>query len=108
MEVSGTGFQGEGYDQTQRAFVITRQNKNVVLRLQVSLQASSESPLMNPAFVIKNWGEAKPRLLVDGKPLPQGSAFRYGLAPSLEGNDLVIWLQMQTETPTKLELTEAK
>lgn len=108
MEISGTGFQGQGYDQTQRAFVIVRQDESVIPRLQVSLPASSDSPLMHPAFVIKNWGEAEPKLLVDGKPVARGSVFRYGFVPTLDGSDLVVWLHIQSEKLTRLEFRAGK
>ena len=108
MEISGTGFQGQGYDQTQRAFVIVRQDGSVIPRLQVSLPASSDSPLMHPAFVIKNWGDAEPKLLVNGKPVARGSVFRYGFVPTLDGSDLVVWLQIQSEKPTSLEFRAGK
>jgi Concanavalin A-like lectin/glucanases superfamily len=104
IEVHGAEFQSQGYDQTQRAFVIIRHAAAAAPQLRLSLQASSESPLVNPAFVIKNWGDVEPKLHIDGKPVARGSTFRYGFVPTLEGSDLVVWLQMQSAKPTSLEL----
>jgi len=104
IEVNGAEFQSQGYDQTQRAFVIVRHAAAAAPQLRLSLQASSESPLVNPAFVIKNWGDVEPKLRIDGKPVARGSTFRYGFVPTLEGSDLVVWLQMQSAKPTSLEL----
>jgi murein endopeptidase len=63
---------------------------------------------MNPAFVIRNWGDAEPKLTIDGKPVPRGAKFRYGFVSHLEGNDLIVWLAMESSTPTKVEFTAAR
>ena len=108
IEVSGAGFQSQGYDQTQRAFVVVRQNTATVPRLRLSLQASSESPLINPAFVIRNWGDADLKFRIDRKLVARGADFRYGFVPTLEGRDLVVWLKLDSERPTRLEFAATK
>jgi hypothetical protein len=112
IELSGSGFASDGYDPTQRAFVIDRQSDrqsgSPASKLQFALKASSELPLMNPAFVIKNWGDAEPKLTIDGKPVLRGAKFRYGFVPHLEGNDLIVWLAMESTQPTKVEFAAAK
>jgi hypothetical protein len=70
----------------------------------LQLHANAGSPLLNPAFVIENWGEAIPALAVDGKPVAWGSDARFGLVPSLEGTTLVVWLRMESENETSIEL----
>jgi hypothetical protein len=105
LEISGTGFKSQGYDPAQRAFVILRQIASSPSQLRLLLQASPESPLLNPAFVIRNWGDKEPKLLIDGKPAPRGSAFRYGCVPTLDGSDLVMWLKMESATATRLDLS---
>jgi Concanavalin A-like lectin/glucanases superfamily len=108
IEVSGPGFQSQGYDPTQRAFVVVRQNTATVPSLRLSLQASSESPLLNPGFVIKNWGDAQPRLRLDGNLVARGSDFRYGFVPTLEGSDLIVWLRMESTKSTSVEIAAGK
>ncbi len=108
MEVSGQGFTSEGYDQTQRAYILTRQADSSSGVLHSVLKASPESPLVNTAIVVKNWGEANPKLVVDGKVVPQGPAFRYGHITKLEGTDLVIWLRLESTKQTTLELSSLK
>ena len=108
MEVSGAGFQSQGYDQTQRAFVIVRKNAATAPRLHLSLQASSESPLVNPGFVIKNWGDAQPKLRLDGKLFARGPDFRYGFVPTLEGSDLIVWLRMESTKPISVDFAAGK
>jgi len=104
VELSGTGFQSQGYDPSQRAFVIARESGAVASQLRLSLNASSGSPLVNPAFVVKNWGDAEPKLSIDGKPVARGANFRYGFVRHLEGSDLVVWLAIETTKLTNLEI----
>ena len=73
----------------------------------VAKAQTAQSPLLNPAFVVKNWGDAEPKLTIDGKAVARGANFRYGLVPQLEGTDLVIWLAMESTKPTSLEIAAA-
>ncbi len=107
-ELSGSGFQSQGYDPTQRAFVIARESGSSALQVRILLKASPESPLLHPAFVIKNWGDAEPKLSIDGKPVARGGNFRYGFVPHLEGSDLIVWLAMESAKPTNFEIAVAK
>jgi hypothetical protein len=108
IALSGAGFQSQGYDQTQRAFVIVCRTTATARQLQLSLQASSDSPLLNPAFVVKNWGDAEPKVRIEGKAVPRSSSFRYGFVPTLEGTDLVVWLQMESAQPTRVEIATGR
>ncbi|MGA8153610.1 MAG: LamG domain-containing protein [Terriglobales bacterium] len=107
VELSGPGFQSAGYDPTQRAFVIVRDAGSAASQFRFVLKASSESPLLNPAFVVKNWGDAEVKLSIDGKPVSRGANFRYGLVSHLEGTDLVVWLALESTKPTTLEIAAA-
>jgi len=108
IDLSGAGFESEGYDQTQRAFVVVRQDTATTPSLRLSLQASSESPLLNPGFVIKNWGDAQPKLRLDGRVVARGPDFRYGLVPTLNGSDLIVWLRMESTKPINIDLAASK
>jgi hypothetical protein len=108
IEVSGPGFTSEGYDQTQRAYVLARPPGSSTNRFRCVLKASPDSPLVNPAIVIKNWGEADPRLVVDGKIVPRGPDFRYGQIRKLEGTDLVIWTKLESTKQTTLDISSPK
>jgi hypothetical protein len=60
--------------------------------------------VINPAMVVKGWGEAAPVLKIDGKPAAWGKDFRYGLIRKLEGTDLVVWLQKQSTGTVRVSL----
>jgi hypothetical protein len=108
IEVSGQGFQSEGYDQTQRTYLLTRQAGSSAGGFRAVLKASPDSPLVNPAIVIKNWGDANPKLVVDGKAIPQGPTFRCGHINKLEGTDLVIWANLESTKQTTFEISSPR
>jgi hypothetical protein len=104
IEVAGEAFRSEGYDPAQRAFVLTRAGSGKPAALELRLRASQDTPLVNPAIVVKNWGEDGARLKIDGRPVAWGKDFRYGVVRKLEGSDLVIWMRKESITPVKITL----
>ena len=75
IEVSGQGFLSEGYDQTQRAYLLSRQAGSSTGGFRVVLKASPDSPLVNPAIVIKNWATPIPSWWSMGKQFLEGQLF---------------------------------
>jgi hypothetical protein len=106
-ELSGAGFQSQGYDPAQRAFVITREPGSQAVQFSLLLKAGSDSPLVNPAFVVKNWGDEDLRLRIDGKFVNRGPSFRYGFVNHLEGTDLIVWLELESTKPTRVDFVAA-
>jgi hypothetical protein len=70
----------------------------------MTLQASQESPVVNPALVVKDWGEGGARLKIDGRAVGWGKDYRQGMVRKLEGTDLVIWMRKEWVTPVKITL----
>ena len=106
VETSGAGFSSEGYDLTQRAFVFTNTGSNALFKSV--FQASNDSPLYHPALVIKNWGDAQPRLKVDGKSVSWGPNYRFGRVFTLEGTNLVVWMNTEATKPVTVEIAGGK
>jgi hypothetical protein len=106
VEIGGQGFESQGYDPAERAFVVVR-NAGTLSQLKPKLEASNDSPLLNPAFVVKNWNAETARVTVDGRALPAGTV-RVGTIRNLEGTDLVVFLQQQTTKPMEITLTVPK
>jgi len=96
-----SGCSSQGYDRSQRAYVLAAMN----LRICVLLKASEESPVINPAFVIKNWGDSDARLEIDGKEVKRGKDFRFGHRARLEGTDLIVWLKMKSDKTVRFSLS---
>lgn len=105
LEVTSDGFRSVDYDPAQRAFILDRVGKKNFSSLQMILEANSNSPLYDPAIVVKNWGEAQAKLMIDGNPVPWGKDFRCGHVHRLRGTDLVIWLNKKSTHPVRLSLS---
>ena len=95
-------FTSIGYDYNQRAYVLVRADSGSSLRLELS--ASAESPLLNPCFVIQDWGEMTAKLKINGDVVPAAKNFRVGHRQRLEGTDLIIWLKTRSTQPLIVEL----
>jgi len=70
----------------------------------LKLQASDNSPLFDPAVVVKNWNDDAARVTVDGRALPAGTV-RIGTIRHLDGTDLVVLMQQQTTKAMEITLT---
>ena len=101
VELKGEGFTSQGFDITQRDFVFTRSSS--ASTLHAVFHASGDSPLIHPAVLIRNWGDAKPTLKVDGKAMPWGPNYRFGKEYTLEGTNLIVWMNIEA---TKLATVE--
>jgi hypothetical protein len=103
--VLGQGSEGQAYDPTQRAYVVLCEQRQKQSAVELTLQASEESPVFNPALIIKNWGEEGARLSIDGQGAPRSENVRYGHVQRLEGTDLVIWMRKESRIPIKITVT---
>ena len=98
LTVSAGDFTSAVYDRSERAYKVTRQpGRPQPLTFQIA--ASAESAISNFALVIENWGDADPALAVDGKTVPHGPGFRYGHRHRLNGDDLIVWIELHSERP---------
>ena len=102
--VRGT-FRSSGYDPAQRAYLLENRDSGKASGLQLELAASSDSPVVNPAFVLRNWGMADARLTLDGRTVEPGSDFRVGHVSTLQGADLVVWVRTRALRPVRLLLS---
>jgi hypothetical protein len=99
------------YDPAQRAYLIDCENSETANEIRFTLDATEESPVYNPAFIINGWGKRDVDLEINQTAVPRGNHFRYGYYKSMELDDgriwknvLVVWLNKKSETPVKLIL----
>ncbi len=102
--VEGGVFESAGYDPAERAFIVVRKNPGKPAALALTLRASDSSPVVNPAIVIKNWGDGAAQIKIDGKPVNWGKDFRRGYIKRIDGTDLVVWLRKASAAPLHIEL----
>lgn len=105
LDLAGDGYQSEGYDPAQRAFVIVRRKSHQPVTLELTLHASDSSPIVDPAIVIKGWGDAPAQLEINGRPANWGKDFRRGHVQHLDGTDLVLWVSETSSAPVQIKLT---
>jgi hypothetical protein len=103
MDVTGPAH-GLGYDSAQRAFVIQCSSGSTG-PLTVTWHAGSDCPLVNPALVIRGW-TTDACLRIDGKDKEPGDAVRFGHERHLDGDDLVIWMDMEATRFVKIEISQ--
>jgi hypothetical protein len=92
------------YDLTQRCYVISTPEKGTETKLSFILEADQDSPIMNPAFVVENWGNRDAEILVNGRIVPRGKSFRYGHIRRMNQYDLVVWLQLEVNRETEITI----
>jgi hypothetical protein len=98
VKVQETDSWSAGYDPAQKAYVIeSKGDQDGAATIEIG--ASTESPLVNPALVLKNWGDRPATIAVDGSSLPLGPDCRLGRNRTLEGTDLVVWLRRESTQP---------
>jgi Concanavalin A-like lectin/glucanases superfamily len=96
LELKSLGFASGGYAMDQRAYVLMRTSATSDSDVIFKLEASEDSPIFNPALVIKDWGERGVRLKINGHSVPPGPNFTWGHEERLEGSDLVVWFRQQS------------
>jgi hypothetical protein len=101
----GSAFVDEGYDPTERAYQLACKRRGKPSTLEFELACSKDSPAVNPAFVVKNWGAKAVALKINGKKVKRGEDFRFGYQDAIEGSDLVVWIKAESTKSVKITLS---
>ncbi len=100
------GYTNKGYDQAQRAYVFEyHDSEDNEKSIRFELPASDEQPLVNPAFIIKNWGNDDITLQINRQPIERGKALRYGHVRTPQGADLIIWIELEETKHTEIRIS---
>jgi hypothetical protein len=89
-------FKNHGYDPSERAYKITCLDEDGPEELEIEINATIDSPVVNLCLIIENWGKSEPRVKMNGNPLLEGKQFHFGHRLSLVGNDLLVWIEKET------------
>ncbi len=104
LELHSEPFTSEGYDKSQRAYVLTHTGNGKPKHLTFDIKAGEKCPVVNLAIVVRDWGEHKARLTLDGQAVAEGKAFRVGHRRRLEGTDLIAWIKIESLKPVKVSI----
>ena len=100
--IESQGFKGGAYDESQRAFVIDKVSKTDA-PLRLKLKGSEASPLINPAFIVRNWNQGKSRVTLNGKEL-QKEQVRQGVRSTPNQDDLIVWLKLESREEVQVRV----
>ncbi|MBT3243946.1 MAG: LamG domain-containing protein [Bacteroidetes bacterium] len=104
LNIHSKGFMSNGYDYTQRAYLIESDSKST--DLSFDLIANDNSPILNPAFVIVNWPGKEANLQINGKKIPEGTNFRQGLEYGIDGSKtLILWMKRTANKTINITLS---
>ncbi|MHC4844190.1 MAG: hypothetical protein ACYTEE_10350, partial [Planctomycetota bacterium] len=95
------------YNTAQRAYIVPREGQGPVSVEFKLTKYSYEAPLqiVNPAFVIKDWGESDVIVKVDGKSFECGKDFHAGYEKTTTGTDLILWFKMKSTEETRFVIS---
>ncbi len=105
IKIANNDFESRGYDKTQMAYFIFSKDPDKNSSLEFSIEASPESPVINPSFVVRNWGNRIPELIINGEKVKSGEKFRFGIENSLEGTDLILWIKIVSNEPVQVKFS---
>jgi hypothetical protein len=105
LSIASTDYRNEGYDPSQRAYVVSKLTATKPSTLIINLKPSTDSPVVNPAIVIRGWGSAEARIKIDGKPVAWNADCRNGVERTLDSTDLVVWLRKTSAVPLQIALS---
>jgi hypothetical protein len=100
LSVAGNEFSSKGFDRAQRCYHLENNNSKPG-KVDFTLKGSKDSPVINPAIVVKNWNSNGAKILVNGK---ENRNVKVGINHHLQGDDLVIYLPIKESTPVKITI----
>jgi hypothetical protein len=103
IKALGEGVLGVDYDPSQRAYIVRRRSGTQPSKVVLSVSATDQSPLVNPAFIVENWAVGA-IVQVAGRPGKSAGAARSGLSRSIERDDLVVWIPLDSTDKTEISI----
>ncbi len=107
LKVVSGGVSSQGYDLSQRAYLLKCTEPGRPERAELEITASAACPIDNFCLVITEWGETDASVSLDGKALTRNDGLRLGRVPTLTGTDLVVWIENKSAQPLRVVLTPA-
>ncbi len=100
LEVTSEGITSNGYDPTQRAYILKSKSDAVPSRVSFQVAASEASPIENLAIFVEGWGQRKASVEING----EKTAAKVGYRHTLDGSDLILWLESSSNSPLAITL----
>ena len=97
-KISVTGAKLAKYRPDEKAYYIFEVKEMV----NVELNGGPNSPIVNPAFVIKNWGSSEIEVTVNGTKKEIDKNLRIGYKNTLQSQDIIIWMKNDSDDNLKI------
>jgi hypothetical protein len=104
MKLLSDAYSGGFYDPSERAYRLEKKDPGGLTPCRFVLEASEDSPLINPAIIIQNWGNQPATLSIDGQNGLSGEDFRQGIRKGTLGEDLILWIRLETQKEVEMIL----
>lgn len=96
------------YSQEQRAYIIPGDHngsKKIVFKLGFETEEGAiPVSIVNPVFIVKNWGKIGVGVKVDGKTIESTTDVRVGYETTPSGTDLVVWTNLKSKKSIEISL----
>jgi len=100
-----SGGTSDGYERTERAFTFRLSSA----ALSFKIDATTDSPVVNPCFVIKNWDPMNSAALSVNSARVSKRRFRQGLLTDVDGTGkMVIWCELQSTSPVRIAVSRSR
>ena len=101
LKIKKGNFTNEGYDFTQRAYILNCPDKNPD-NLEVELIAGKESPIVNICMIINGWEADNITVQMNDKVLQEKKDYRIGRRSGLNREDLIIWIGCESFSNSRI------
>jgi hypothetical protein len=100
LSMNSTQVISNGFDRSRRCYHLQNKTEEPI-RLEFTLNGSKDSPIMNPAFVIKNWNSEGAKVFVNNQ---EFNHCEIGVNHELGGTNLIVFLWMKNDSKTKVSM----
>ena len=100
LVVKSNGVSGGKYHRDEKCYILESDNQDV----SISIKASKDRPLINPAIKIKGPNSKNFDITLNGKKLQSGEDYLFGIISRLEGSEVMIYLPKTFEKPIDLKI----
>jgi len=102
--ISSGNYTVDGYDMSQRAYLITCMSKDNPQILKGEIKSSQDSPLAQACLYISKWGDRNCTIRINEKGAVRNKDYITDLIHKLEYTDLIIWIADESFDPLTIEI----
>ncbi|MHC4343295.1 MAG: Calx-beta domain-containing protein [Planctomycetota bacterium] len=102
LSVTSGSYTDDGYNSERRCYELQCNTTCDPTALDVTLDTTGGKLVHNPVLVLKNWGDADADVSVDSQPF---SNCYIGYADEMYGDDLVVWLNIESSASIDVSIT---